>query len=70
VVVRWLMTKQNKVYKIGIQIIAAEVVPAAIRVISGSLVDSQFRRAFIVDDPSSTDENFIITTKGIYIDDR
>ncbi|MFQ5659761.1 MAG: hypothetical protein ACE5GZ_05000 [Gammaproteobacteria bacterium] len=69
-VIRWLMVRQNRVYKIGIQMIAAQIVPAAIRALDGSFSDSQFQRAFIIGDPDTSGPNTIITGKGLFINDR
>ncbi len=54
----------------GIQTIAADVFPAAIRATRGSLLDSQFRRAFIAGDFTASDKNSIITSKGLFVNDR
>jgi len=69
-VIRWLMVRQNKIHKIGIQTIASDIFPAAIRATSGSLIESQFRRAFIVGDFTTSDKNTIITSKGLFMNDR
>lgn len=69
-VIRWLMVKQNKVYKTGIQTISDNPQPGAVRALSGSELDKQFRRAFIVSDPEHPDENAVLVSKGFYVEGR
>ena len=65
-VIRWLMISGNKVYRVGIQTIAADILPAAIRATTGSAMETRFNRAIIAGDFSASEENVIITSTGIY----
>jgi hypothetical protein len=69
-VIRWLMIRQNKIYKVGIQIISNEIYPAAIRACQGGNQDLQYRRALLIGDPTKHSSNSVITQKGLFIDER
>ena len=64
--IRWLLVSGDRDYKIGIQTIAAEIIPAAIRAVSGSAVDTRFKRAIIAGDFSDSAENSVITSAGLF----
>jgi hypothetical protein len=68
--IRWLMVGKNKTHKIGIQNIASSVKPGAVRVHSGSELDGEYRRAFIIGDNGDPDGISIITEKDLYAADR
>jgi len=65
-VIRWLMISADRVYRVGIQSIAADSVPAAIRTISGSAMETRFSRAIIAGDFSPTGANDVICGAGLY----
>ena len=65
-VIRWLMIRQNKIYKIGIQMIGKKAYPIALRLSSGSDLEKQYRRAFLLDDPSDKSNRSIICSKGLF----
>ncbi len=69
-VIRWLMIRQNKIYKVGIQMIGKDAHVAAIRACNGNNQDLQYRRAFFIGDPNSQSNNSVITQKGLFIDER
>ena len=69
-VIRWLMISGNKVYRVGIQTIAADIHPAAIRARSGSAMDTRFNRAIIAGDFSSSGDHDIILGAGMYAPER
>ena len=69
-VIRWLMIRQNKIYKIGIQMIRKKVYPVALRVKNGSELEQQYRRAFLLDDPSDKSNRSIVCSKGLFTDQR
>ena len=69
-VIRWLMIKQDKVYKTGIQTITKNAQAGAIRACSGSELDKRFRRAFIITDPERPGKNSVLVSKGLYIEGR
>jgi hypothetical protein len=67
-VVRWLMV-QNQNYRIGIQIIAQQAQPVAVRALTGGRTDTEYRRAFLAGDPRQG-ETSIITSRGLYATNR
>lgn len=69
-VIRWLMIRQNKIYKVGIQMIGKEAHAAAIRAHDGSQQDLQYQRAFLIGDPASSSGNSVIASKGLFVDER
>ncbi len=69
-VIRWLMIRQNKIYKVGIQMIGKNAYPAAIRACDGSQQELQYRRAFLMDDPDNQSGRSIITARGLFTDTR
>ena len=69
-VIRWLMIRQNKIYKVGIQMIGKEAHPVAIRACNGSQHELQYRRAFLMDDPADKSKRSIITAKGMFTEYR
>ena len=64
--IRWLLIRQIKIYKAGIQTIANRAYPAAVRAITGSEADRDYRRAFLTGNPAKEKEFSIITSKGLY----
>jgi len=68
--IRWLLIRQNKIYKTGIQTIANQVYPASIRANTGNQTDCEFRRAFLTGNPAQDKDISIITSKGLYSSDR
>ena len=67
-IIRWLMVRRNGIYRIGIEIIAGSATAAAIRALSGSVQDRQFRRALLIVGKSG--EPAVLTGKGLHIADR
>ena len=65
-VIRWMMVNEDKAYRMGIQTIAADIVPAAIRAISGSAMETRFSRAIIAGDFSPSADNVVITGAGMF----
>lgn len=69
-VIRWLMVSGDRVYRVGIQTIAADTVPAAIRATTGSTMETFYSRAIIAGDFSTSGENVVISGTGMYTDKR
>ena len=65
-VIRWMMIVEGQRYRLGIQTIAAEVMPAALRALSGGVPEVEYRRVIIADDNLSRGRNHIVTSPGIY----
>lgn len=66
-VIRWMMVHQTNNYKLGIQLISKATLPAAVRACSGSVLDSQFRRALLL---MNGEDLSIITGKGLFMENR
>lgn len=69
-VIRWLMIRQSQIYKIGVQILSVKTVPGAVRARSGSSLDTQYRRALLTQDQTGKQCTSVITSKGMYINNR
>lgn len=69
-VIRWLMIRQNKIYKVGVQMIKLDTHAASIRAREGTPQDKKFRRAFLLTESGSTKLKSIITNKGLYAEAR
>ncbi len=65
-VIRWLMISQAKVYKMGIQTISTNARPVAIK----QPGDSDYSRAFILSDQTSSSDAAIITSRGVFAKDQ
>ena len=65
-VIRWMMVSEDKTCRMGIQTIAAEMVPAAIRATTGSAMETRFSRAIIAGDFSPAADNVVITSAGMF----
>lgn len=65
-VIRWLMVSGDRIFRVGIQTIAADSVPAAIRAITGSTMETRFSRAIIAGDFSASANNVMISSAGMY----
>ncbi len=70
-VIRWLMIRQNKIYKVGIQMIGKQAQTVAIRACDGNQQEIQYRRAFLIQgDPTSQSGKSVIAGKGLFMDER
>ena len=68
-VIRWLMVSRE-VHKIGLQNIADNAAPIALRACSGSKADREFRPAFLINNNNNPGDLSIIVEKGLYIAER
>ena len=69
-VLRWMLVRQGKVYKAGVQIINKPVVPAGVRASHGNQTEREYRRAILAGDPLKQKDISIFTSKGLYLPDR
>jgi len=69
-VIRWLMIRQNKIHKVGIQVIGKNTHTAAIRAAQGNPQDLHYRRAFLIGDTNDLSSATFIATKGMFSPDR
>lgn len=69
-ILRWLLVKQNKLYRAGIEIINKQIYPAGLRSKSGSMAEKEYRRCLITGNPAKTRTLVIFTSKGLFIPDR
>lgn len=65
-VIRWLIVQQDKGQKIGIQVLAKNPQPAAVRRKQDSGAGSGSARAFVVPEAGDTSGISLITPKGVY----
>ena len=67
-IVRWMMVRQGKGYRIGVQTITRAAVPAAIRAVTGSAQDCRFRRAMLFADEAK--RTCVLTDRGLFLGGR
>ena len=65
-VIRWLMVRQQKNYKAGIQILSPHAQTVTIKALSGSPSLSVKRRGFLTGDPKTGVNVSVITARGLY----
>jgi len=68
-VIRWLMIRQSQIFKIGVQILTLNPAVGAVRALSGSTLDTRFRRALLIQDNDGKQMS-VITSKGLYLHNR
>ena len=69
-VIRWLMIRQNKIFKVGIQVIGKNAHSAAIRAAEGNPEDLHYRRAFLIGDIADLSSATLIAAKGMFSPER
>ena len=69
-VIRWLMIRQNKIFKVGIQAINKQAVPCAVRACAGSEIEKRYHRAFLLQDAADNNKRSLIMAKGMYNSER
>lgn len=67
---RWLLVRQNSVYKIGVQLLNQQIYAGSIRAREGGKIECELRRAVLTGSPVKQSELCIITNKGLYHPDR
>lgn len=68
-VIRWLMIREEQVYKIGVQLLGTSAKTAAIRARSGSAQDTRYQRALVIPGQDNKADT-VITGKGFFMRDR
>ena len=69
-ILRWLLVRQNRIYRAGIQLLNQQIFAGGARACEGNLVEREFRRAVLTANPVKQSELCIITNKGLYRPDR
>ena len=69
-IVRWMMVRQGKGYRIGVQTITRAAAAAAIRAVTGSGQDCRFRRALVFPDAGDGNRTCVITDRGLFLGGR
>lgn len=69
-IIRWMMVRQGKGYRIGVQIITRAATAAAVRATSGSAQDCRFRRALLFADAEDPKRICAITDRGLFLNGR
>jgi len=67
-IVRWMMVRQGKGYRIGVQTLTSAASPAAIRAVTGSAQDCRYRRALLFADESR--RTCVVTDRGLFLAGR
>ncbi|HLB30208.1 MAG TPA: hypothetical protein VJN91_01655 [Gammaproteobacteria bacterium] len=70
--IRWMMKGSvgSNQYRLGIQIIAAEIMPAGLRALTGGTHEIEYRRAIVAGDGLERGMNNIVCAPGIYQTNR
>ena len=68
-IIRWLMVRKKRVYRIGVQKIPATVRPCRIRAVTGSGEDTRYRRALLFRDGGDNPTS-VITSRGLFASSR
>ena len=69
-IIRWLLIGGDRSYKIGIQTVAVDIIPAAIRALTGTAMETSYSRAMIAGDFSHSGANAVICAAGLYGEGR
>jgi cyclic-di-GMP-binding protein len=69
-ILRWLLVRQNKVYKAGIQVLNQQIYAGGVRAREGNQIEREYRRAVLTGNPVKQSELCIITHKGLYLPNR
>jgi hypothetical protein len=69
-IVRWMMVRQGKGYRIGVQTLTREASAAAIRAVTGSGQDCRFRRALLIEHTGAGGGRCVITERGLHLHGR
>ena len=69
-ILRWMLVRQGKVFKAGIQILNQPVLPAGVRASHGNQIEREFRRAILTGNPLKQKEITVFTSKGLHLQDR
>lgn len=67
-VIRWLMVHPDLQHRVGVQIIARQPEPVAVRAPAAGDEPLEYRRGFLVAEPSATDGITLIAPRGLYRD--
>jgi len=68
-VIRWLMIQRDRSHKIGIQVVAREPEPAAIRVLGGEATEEP-RRGFFIKSATGSSAPTVVTSRGLFNQNR
>jgi hypothetical protein len=69
-ILRWMLVRQGKIYKAGIQIFNQPVSPASVRASHGNQMEREFRRAILTGNPLKQKDITVFTSKGLHLQDR
>lgn len=69
-ILRWLLVRQGKVYRAGIQLLNQQIFAGGVRASEGNRIEREFRRAVLTGSPLKQSELCIITNKGLYRPER
>ncbi len=69
-ILRWMLVRQGKIYKAGIQIFNQPVLPADVRASHGNQTEREYRRAILTGNPLKQKDITVFTSKGLHLQDR
>jgi hypothetical protein len=69
-IIRWMMVRQGKGYRIGVQIISHAAAAVAVRAVSGSEQDRRYRRALMFTHAEDAGRCCMITDRGLFLGER
>jgi hypothetical protein len=69
-IIRWMMVRQGKGYRIGVQIISRSASAVAVRAVSGSEQDRRYRRALLFTHADDPGRRCMITDRGLFLGER
>lgn len=69
-IIRWLLVRQGKIYKTGVELINQQIFAGSIHAVYGNLNESTLRRAILTGQPGDKREISVITSKGLYNPDK
>jgi hypothetical protein len=69
-IIRWMMVRQGKGYRIGVQIISRSAAAVAVRAVSGSEQDRRYRRALLFTHADDAGRRCMITDRGLFLGER
>ena len=69
-IIRWLLVRQGKIYKAGVQLLNRQIYPGSIHAVDGNVTESTYRRAILTGQPGKHKDISVITSKGLFAADK
>ncbi len=68
--IRWMMIREEHEYRTGIQLLTRKARPVAVRATTGNELDKAYRRGFLFQRTGAPQDTVLLTSRGIYGNDR